>query len=188
MQERKQQNKPRGHEFDGIQEFDNDMPRWWVYLFIVTVIFSVFYLAWYHLPFFPSKSLSAEYDEDVAEHKALIKEKNMGQPSGGYNYAAVLADNQVKAKGKETYDINCAPCHATDGGGGVGANLTDKFWIHGSSVEQIEHILKVGAVEKGMPAWEPVLGIDKVRELVVYVHSLKGTVPASPKEAQGVEE
>ncbi|MCX6126233.1 MAG: hypothetical protein NTV34_15985, partial [Proteobacteria bacterium] len=56
-------NQPRGHEFDGIQEYDNDMPKWWVYLFILTIIFAIFYMAWFHLPFFPSKSLSGEYDE-----------------------------------------------------------------------------------------------------------------------------
>jgi cytochrome c oxidase cbb3-type subunit 3 len=66
--------------------------------------------------------------------------------------------------------------------------LTDSFWLHGSSPEKIEATILNGVVEKGMPAWEPVLGKETCREVTAYVISLKGTKPANPKEPQGIEE
>lgn len=180
--------KPRDHEFDGIREYDNDMPKWWVNLFIITIIFSVLYLAWYHLPFFPSKSLLDEYESAYKIAAEANLEKKVLAAKSSFDYGAAIKDQAVLARGKETFTSTCSPCHAVDGGGGVGPNLTDNFWIHGGSPEKIEEIILKGAPEKGMPSWEPVLGIDKIRETATYVVTLRGTKPAVAKEPQGTEE
>lgn len=181
-------NKPRDHEFDGIQEYDNDMPRWWVNLFILCIIFSVLYFAWYHLPFFPSKSLLDEYNFAAKTAATEADERREKSAQEGFDYKAALQDATLVSRGKEAFVTTCSPCHANDGGGSVGPNLTDAFWIHGGSPAKIEATINNGAIEKGMPAWGPILGIDKVRETTVYVMTLKGTKPATPKEPQGVEE
>ena len=183
-----QKNKPRDHEFDGIQEYDNDMPRWWLNLFILTIGFSVLYFAWYHLPFFPSQSLLDEYNLAAKTAAVAATEQREKAEKSGFDYHAALQDAALIGRGKETFTTNCSPCHAVDGGGGVGPNLTDNFWIYGGSGPKIEATINNGAVEKGMPAWGPILGIDKVRESTAYIMTLKGTKPATAKEPQGVEE
>lgn len=180
--------KKRHHEFDGIQEYDNDMPKWWINLFVITIIFGVLYFVWYHLPYFPSQSLLDEYYAASSAAAVETKSRNDRQATEKFDYSKASTDQAFIARGKETFTTTCAPCHASDGGGGVGPNLTDKFWLHGSQPAAIEASIANGVVEKGMPAWAPILGIDKVRELTAHIMTLKGTKPASPKEAQGTEE
>ncbi|MCX6126232.1 MAG: c-type cytochrome, partial [Proteobacteria bacterium] len=107
---------------------------------------------------------------------------------GAFDYTLAVNDGGMVERGKETYTSTCSPCHGPDGGGVVGPNLTDEFWIHGGTPEKIQALISEGAVEKGMPSWEPVLGLDKVRELTVYVMTLKGTKPVTPKDPQGAKE
>ena len=186
--ENKDKDTKRHHEFDGIQEYDNDMPKWWVNLFAITIIFGISYFAWYHLPFFPSQSLLDEYN---VAFKAAAAETNLRRAKSeaeGFNYTAAREDHAILAHGKETFVTTCAPCHAADGGGGVGPNLTDSFWIHGGKPANIEATITTGSVEKGMPAWGPILGTEKIREVVTFVLTLKGTKPANPKAPQGAEE
>jgi cytochrome c oxidase cbb3-type subunit 3 len=78
-------------------------------------------------------------------------------------------------------------CHVADGGGSVGPNLTDEFWIHGGTVNNIFKTLKYGVPEKGMIAWEKILTAKQTSDLSNYVLSLKGTKPANPKEPQGIK-
>jgi len=178
----------RKHEYDGIQELDNDMPKWWVNLFLVTIVFSALYLMWYHLPFFPSLSLIDEYALAAKTSAEAAQKQRSLQSSDAYDYAAAVKDPSFVAKGKETFLATCAACHANDGGGGVGPNLTDQFWLHGGAPDKIEHTVLAGVAEKGMPAWESVLGTDKVREVVGFILTLKGTKPLTPKQPQGVDE
>lgn len=180
--------KKRHHVFDGIEECDNDMPKWWINLFVVTIIFAAMYLLWYHLPFFPSQSLLDEYNlaaKAATELQAAQSEKAAHEE---FNYVDEAKKPEIIAAGKETFITNCAPCHAADGGGGVGPNLTDRFWIHGSRPQDIAATVNNGMAEKGMPAWGPILGIEKVRQVTAYVLTLHGTKPAVAKEPQGVEE
>lgn len=179
--------KKRHHVFDGIEECDNDMPRWWVNLFIITIIFSVMYLLWYNLPFFPSRSLLDEYYMAAKVANAQQTEQRDQAAKEGFNYLDAAKNPEMVSAGKEVFVTNCAPCHAADGGGSVGPNLTDRFWIHGDSPESIAATVTSGVVEKGMPAWEPILGIDKVRQVTAFIITLHGSKPAVAKEPQGVE-
>ncbi len=176
---------------DGIEEFDNALPHWWVWLFKFTVLFAVVYMAWLHI--YGGESIQHEYEREVA---ALEKGSHQSDHEANENHAgnepheagellAVVSDPNAKAAGKAVYTINCLPCHGVAGEGTVGPNLTDRFWIHGGKPEQIEKAISEGVLEKGMPAWKPILGETKVRQLVAYVISLQGSNPPNPKAAQG---
>lgn len=169
------------HVFDGIEEEDNDLPRWWLNMFYLTMIFAVGYMAWYHWPL--GKGTSPE--EEFAATTAILNETVAAAKAAGFDYTPVLQDKVFLAGGKETYSMMCIPCHGDHGQGGVGPNLTDDFWIIEPSLAGIENIVSNGNLEKGMPSWEPVVGPDKIKQLVVYVHSLRSLNVADGKEPQG---
>lgn len=170
------------HNYDGIQEYDNPLPRWWVYLFYATIIFSVLYLL--NIPGVGiGKGRIANYEADVAAWKAAHPE-----PEGGVSpeqLAALAADQAALASGKQVYTTNCASCHRADGGGMIGPNLTDDFWIHGGSLPEIHKTIVEGVLAKGMPNWGKLLKPDQVNAVTVYVASLKGSNPANPKAPEG---
>lgn len=184
-QSERQSDKPRDHVFDGIFEYDNDLPRWWVVMFIVTIVFSVGYMAWYHLGLFPSASLEAEYEEALATSKAATAAAGAGASAQPIDYKVAAGDVTSMTAAKEVYSTTCAPCHGVAGQGVVGPNLTDDFWIHGPTAAAVETVISRGVLEKGMPAWGEILGPDKVRLLVSYIVSLQGSNPAEPKAPQG---
>jgi cytochrome c oxidase cbb3-type subunit III len=171
------------HNYDGIQEYDNPLPRWWVYLFYATIVFSVLYLL--NVPGIGiGKGRIANYEADVAAWKAAHPE-----PAGGASpeqLAALAADASVVASGQQVYATNCASCHRADGGGMIGPNLTDDYWIHGSALGDIHKTVVEGVLAKGMPSWGRLLKPDQVNAVTVYVASLKGTTPANPKAPEGV--
>ena len=90
------------------------------------------------------------------------------------------------AQGKILFAGKCAVCHAADGGGNIGPNLTDDAWLHGATIDAIYATVNEGVLAKGMPAWGKLLKPDEMEEVVAYVWTLHGTRPAKPKEPQGV--
>lgn len=171
------------HNYDGIQEYDNPLPRWWVYLFYATIVFSILYLL--NVPGVGiGKGRIANYEADMAAWKAAHPE-----PEGGASpeqLAALATDQAALATGKQVYATNCASCHRADGGGMIGPNLTDDYWIHGSSLPEIHTTIVEGVLAKGMPNWGKLLKPDQVNAVTVYVASLKGSNPANPKAPEGV--
>jgi len=165
---------------DGIQEYDNALPRWWVWLFNGTIVFSVAYVLWLHV--FQGETLQQEYQRELAESKSAQAAAPAATAGGAADESTLIA------AGKTSYMTNCVPCHGSQGEGGVGPNLTDNFWIHGGSKEAITKSIAAGIAEKGMPPWQPVLGDKKVAELASYVMTLKGTNPPNGKAPQGTEE
>ena len=91
----------------------------------------------------------------------------------------------TQAEGKALYGQYCAPCHRPDGGGIIGPNLADDYWLHGGRLEDIYRTVAEGELEKGMPPWSRVLKPDQLNAVTVYVASLHGTNPPAPKDAQG---
>ena len=172
----------RPFEADGIQELDNNLPSWWVGLFVFTTIFGALYLVYVHL--IGGTSIKKEYEDSLKVTYAA------SAPTGGdsnepTDLNAMIGNSASIASGKEVYTANCAPCHGADGGGTIGPNLTDKFWIHGGKPDQIYSTIFNGFAEKGMPAWGGILGEHKSRQLTAFVTSLKGTTPATAKAPQG---
>ena len=160
-------------EQDGIRELDNRLPPWWLWLFYITIIFSVIYIpgalvfSWIPHP-----------EEEYRQEVAYIHSLSMEQP------ATTSTENDLEV-GKRIYIQNCASCHGKLGEGMIGPNLTDNYWIHGKgTLEDIEKVIAKG-VPPQMPAWESVLGAKKVKQVAQYVLSLQGTNPPNAKAPEG---
>lgn len=175
-----------GHNYDGIRELDNRLPPWWLYGFYLTILFAGIYLWRYHVAH--TAPLSAE-ELKIAMVKA-DEEKTAYLKMSANNIdesnVTLLKDAQDIAAGKGIFTAVCATCHKTDGGGLVGPNLTDDYWIHGGSVKDIFKTIKYGVPEKGMQAWKESYSPRQMAQLTAYIKSIYGTNPPSPKEPQGV--
>lgn len=171
-------NELRNHSFDGIQEYDNDLPRWWVRLFWITIFFAIPYLIWYHSSLFPAKSLVDEYMADT-------KEANSAENATAASDAIDYTQPELIAKGKATFDANCVACHGANAQGVIGPNLTDDFWLHGDTIADVEKTISEGVPPKGMPSWGNMLGKEKIIQLVAFIKSIQGTKVENPKDPQG---
>jgi cytochrome c oxidase cbb3-type subunit 3 len=174
-----------GHNYDGIRELDNRLPPWWLYGFYVTIVFAGIYLWRYHVSH--TAPLSGE-EYAIAMAKAEAEKEAYLKKSANNvdeNTVVLLTDASALAAGKNVFATNCAACHLTDGGGSVGPNLTDDYWLHGGSVKDIFKTVKYGVPEKGMRSWKEDLSPMQISQVTSYIKSLKGTKPANPKEPQG---
>ena len=100
---------------------------------------------------------------------------------------AILTDEASIAEGKEVYLANCIACHGANGeGNAVGPNLTDKYWIHGGSIQNVFSTIKYGVVEKGMQSWQSQIRPQVIQKVASYIMSMQGSNPANAKEPQGV--
>jgi len=177
-----------GHNYDGIRELDNHLPPWWKWLFIGTIIWGAIYLLVFHVA--GTLPLSEEeYTNEVVTAEKAIQKLRTSQPQEliDENTLEFTNDASLIAQGKEVYTSNnCQTCHRIDGGGnGIGPNLTDNYWIHGGSTKNIFNTIKIGVVEKGMPAWGKLMSPKDVRNVTFYVMSLKGSNPPDAKAPQG---
>lgn len=173
------------HDFDGIQEYDNDLPPWWKTMFYVTIVFAIGYMLHYHV--FMSGPLQAEEYEMEMQEAALFASKTEDDPNAVTDYKP-LTDAVALESGKSIYAANCAACHGTEGQGTVGPNLTDEYWLHGGEVNEIFKTVKFGVPAKGMVPWQGKLSKDQMLEVSSYILSLKGSNPANAKEPQGEKE
>lgn len=170
------------HDFDGIQEYDNDLPPWWKTMFYVSIVFAVGYMLHYHV--FRTGALQTEEYEMEMEQAALFAAKNADDPNAVTNYEA-LTDAAALESGKSVFAANCAACHGQEGQGTVGPNLTDEYWLHGGDVNDIFKTIKYGVPAKGMVPWQGKLTKDQMLEVSSYILSLQGSNPANAKEPQG---
>ena len=156
-----------GAESDGIEEYDNPMPNWWVGLFYVTIVWAAGYAAYYH--FIAKKS----YVRDLA---AQMAEAETRWPQST-TLATVEETPAAIAAGDSIYHANCVACHGASLQGGIGPNLVDSTWIHGDKPEEIVATITHGVPAKGMPTWGPILGNEKIGEVAAYIIS-KGQPPS----------
>jgi cytochrome c oxidase cbb3-type subunit III len=167
------------HEADGIRELDNKLPRWWVWLFYITIIIAVVYMGYYHV-LRAGDLMEAEYTKEMTAGNA-IKGAAMTKFESGMAALEPSKDPQVLANGKKTFVTLCAPCHRPDAGGLVGPNLTDDYWIHGDKFSDNLKTIWNGVPEKGMITWKNMLKPNEVYEVASYIHTLRGTHPPNPK-------
>lgn len=175
------------HEVDGIQEYDNKLPNWWLYSLYGTILFAAVY--WYHYQAggfgeSPIAAYKTEVDRALAAQAMQIK---VGEATPEA-LVALTKDPNAVALGKQVFVSTCAACHRTDGGGSVGPNLTDEYWLHGGAPEKIYKTIASGVPEKGMPAWQPQLGALKTQAVAAYVLGLRGTNAPGGKSPQGERE
>ena len=174
------------HNFDGIKELDNHLPPWWTWLFYATIVWSVVYMVVYHV----TDSLplqDAKYQTEVTVAEEKLQALRASQPQVVIDEAALVyeANDELIKKGRQVYVTNCASCHNASGEGGIGPNLTDDYWIHGGSVQNVYATIKNGVQEKGMIPWGPVLSPEQIRDVSFYIMSIRGSNPPNAKAPQG---
>lgn len=185
-----------GHVYDGIEEYDNPLPKWWFQLFIGTFIFGIIYLILYPgiLPGVWDGALRVGGEPWTAVNE-LKHHQNQAQEEykDSFDKFSVmpveeLAKNEEAMKmGSRLFANNCAVCHGADGGGNYGfPNLTDNDWLYGGSPEQIKYTLVYGRMGN-MPAWAATLGQEGTAEVVEYALSLSGLEHEAPLAAKGKE-
>lgn len=182
---------------DGIKEYDNPLPNWFMYLFLGSIVFAFLYFAYY---FGRSWSIArvagvgvnlsnsgADYLASVRTFESEAGKRQTAEPVGEALLALLKAPPSI-SQGEAVFRAQCVACHGDEGQGVVGPNLADAYWIHGGSAEALIQSIATGFPEKGMPAWKPVLGMDKVRQAAAYVMSIRGRPVKNPKAPQGTPE
>ena len=172
------------HEYDGIRELDNKLPRWWVWLFNLTILFAIVYLVYYHV-LGKGKLMAAQYADEMRIGNKL-KARATSEFENRMASLQPSTDPAVIAAGKETFLKLCAPCHRADGGGLVGPNLCDDYWIHGSNFVDNLRTIWEGVPSKGMVTWKTTLNPNTIYAAASYVYTLRGTHPKNPKPPENL--
>lgn len=161
----------RPHTYDGIQEYDKRLPNWWLMTFYGSIVFSVIYWAYYHA-YGTDPNDGAELKFAMLENAALAAKAagNSGEVTDESLWK-LSQDQTTVAAGKVTFDTMCASCHKPDMTGLIGPNLLDNQWIHGGHPAEIVKTINEGVLAKGMVAWGPILGKQKITEAASYILS-----------------
>jgi cytochrome c oxidase cbb3-type subunit 3 len=168
----------RQHVYDEIQEYDNQLPRWWLFTFYITVIFGLGYWLYFQIWHLGPDS-KTELAQDLATYQKASGTQNQA------DWTTLLTDARAQKEGQDIYVKNCAVCHGAAAQGVIGPNLTDKAWIHGGNPADIYAVIENGVAAKGMVAWKGVLSPRQIQSVVSYILSLQGTNPAGAKAAEG---
>lgn len=174
------------HEYDGIRELDNDLPPWWKWGFVLTIVFSVIYLWRYHVSQTAPLQLQ-ELEIEMVEAEEQMKAYR-AQSANLVDETTVALNNEAEflEKGRAVFIANCAACHLESGAGSVGPNMTDRYWLHGNDIASIFKVIKYGVIEKGMQSWQEMLSPTQIAQVANYIKTLEGTDVAGGKEPQGV--
>ncbi|NNF29225.1 MAG: c-type cytochrome [Gemmatimonadetes bacterium] len=175
----KENNRLLGHadEADGIDEYDNPLPDWWLGLFLFTIVWALGYAVHYH--FIADRSAVKELAAEVAAAEARW-------PAQAAEIGDFAVTPTAVAAGQELFQVNCVVCHGANLEGLIGPSLVDEEWLHGGTRESVLSTIGDGVLDKGMPNWGALLGTDKVNQLAAYVISQYETVSgrALPTEAE----
>ncbi len=173
------------HNYDGIKELDNSLPPWWLYAFYASIIFAAVYLVRYHI--FDGPDQATEFEREmVAANLAIEEYKKTAKDLVDINTVKLLTDASDLSAGKSIFETNCVACHMADGGGGIGPNLTDEYWILGGGIKNVFKTLVEGGRDgKGMISWKATLKPLEMAQVASYVLTFQGTTPANPKAPEG---
>ena len=174
------------HDYDGIREFDNALPKWWLYGFYFTIAFGIVYVINYHVlpaPLWGKPGMVAEYQAEMDDAARLAANRPKAEGAGATLVA--LTDPESLAKGQAIYEgANlCHACHRKDLGGMVGPNLTDSLWIHGCTPAELVKNISTGFPSLGMLPYGSgtKLTDEELLQVVSYVLSKQGSNPDSPR-------
>jgi cytochrome c oxidase cbb3-type subunit 3 len=168
--------KTTGHEYDGIQEFDNPLPAWWFYMFVITIVWGVAYLVIYpgmgNFPGVLGWTQIQQHDREVSA--ADEKYRAMRDRYLALSVEEIATDPAVLKMGQRMFGNNCAQCHGADAQGSYGfPNLTDNDWIYGGTPDAIKATL-VNGRQAAMPAWQQILGDSGIAESTEYLLQING--------------
>ncbi|HSW31002.1 MAG TPA: cbb3-type cytochrome c oxidase N-terminal domain-containing protein [Longimicrobiales bacterium] len=175
----KETNRILGHadESDGIEEYDNPLPDWWVGLFWFTIVWAIGYGVWYHAI------------ADRSQVKLLAAEMAAAEaafPAQPASEAAAMAALEVTpdavAAGAAVFAQNCVACHGANLEGGIGPSFVDAEWIHGGQAQHIVGIITNGVLEKGMVRWQGILSPEQINQVAAYVISKHSQATGRPVE------
>jgi len=170
----KQEDLPEGvilrdHVVDGIQEYDQRLPFWWLCILFGVIGFSIVY--WLGMD---DRSFTGSEDAQL-EHKLAeietIRLANSIDINNNDLFWEMSANASIVSAGKKTFENQCATCHGKNLMGGIGFNLVDSEWIHGSKPSQIYVSIENGFPNKGMQPWGPILGQKRITEITAYILS-----------------
>ena len=179
-----------GHVWDeNLEEYNNPLPRWWLWLFYITLVFGAIYVILYPgLGSFPGVlkwSSRGQYEREMA--KAKEKSEPIYAKYAAMSIPALAADPQAREMGQRLFLNYCAQCHASDGRGGKGfPNLTDNEWLYGGDPDTIAASITNGRSGM-MPPWGKALGGEGVKDVANYVLQISGRTYDSLRAAQGKE-
>lgn len=186
------------HDFDGIQEYDNRLPNWWLWTLWGTIVFSLGYWLVFHT-YGIAKLPVAAYEVEMESSGGSLADLSVRGLTAA-DLEAFAKDPAKLAEGKLVWSSTCQVCHKATGEGLVGPNLTDDYWVHGGDALSIHKTVVHGVVDKGMAAWGRQLGANRVDAVVAYLLTLRGThiegkapegdywVPEPASEAETTEE
>ena len=173
-------------EYDGIQEYDNPLPDWWVGLFWITILWAIGYSAHYH--FIGNRSQEGALAAEMAAAELRWPEQARAQLDFAWSLEAA-------AGGEGVYAQNCAPCHAAGLEGLIGPSLIDEEWVHGGTPSDVIRVIREGVLDKGMVAWEGILSPEQINDVTAYILSKNAEatgrsiddVVAEPEPTAGTE-
>jgi len=176
------------HNYDGIQELDNNLPPWWLYGFYLTILIAIVYMGIYHFSSHAKSSAELYEIEMAAAQKKVDAYIARQANSVDETNVTALVDPESIGEGKSIFEENCVACHLASGAGSsisVGPNLTDEYWLHGGGIKDIFKTVKNGVPEKGMIAWKTQMRPADIHKVSSYILTLQGTSPGVGKEPQG---
>jgi len=174
------------HDYDGIKELNNRLPRWWVLLFYGSTVFAVLYLGYYHV-LRAGDLQEAQYQKEW-ETGQKLKVASMANFEKSFADLKPATDAVIVNKGHQIFTTRCAPCHRADGGGLVGPNLCDDYWIHGSNFSDNITTIWNGVPAKGMITWKNFLKPEEIYNVASYIYTLRGTHPPNPKAPENQQQ
>lgn len=172
------------HDYDGIKELDNALPPWWKYGFYITIVVAFIYIIAYHVTgtgMNPTQEYAAQMED-----ARIAKEKYDAENKDKVDEANVpMADASGIEKGRTIFKENCVACHGQLGEGGAGPNLTDDYWIHKGSLNDVYASIKNGYPDKGMQSWIIKFNPKEISQIASFIKTLKGSNPPGAKAPQG---
>ena len=172
------------HDYDGIKELDNALPPWWKYGFYITIVVAFIYIIAYHITgtgMNPTQEYAAQMED-----ARIAKEKFDAENKDKVDETKVpMADAEGIEKGRSIYNDNCVACHGQLGEGGAGPNLTDNYWIHKGTLNDIYASIKNGYPDKGMQSWIVKFNPKEISQIASFIKTLKGSNPPGAKAPQG---
>jgi cytochrome c oxidase cbb3-type subunit 3 len=157
-----------------------------VWLFYLTIGFAVIYMVYYHL--LGAGDLQVAAYEKQWRKGEEIKSGAIAKFEASLGSLVPSKEPSALAQGQQTFLTLCAPCHRPDGGGLVGPNLCDTYWIHGSNYLDSLKIIINGVPEKGMLTWRGLLKPSEIQAVASYIYTLRGTDPPNPKPPESQQQ